>query len=84
MKTYYPVEGSVRGDISIKHRSLDAAIRGYQRDHSACRSLGGGAYSDVRIYKHVGDEVEPMVNVGEDDEPRWLTNEEADAWIAVD
>lgn len=72
-KIYYTVQGSVRGNISIRHRSLDAAVRVHDRDHSACRSFGGGAFSDVAIYRHEGDTIELMVDVGYEGSPRWTT-----------
>ncbi|MEI8017499.1 MAG: hypothetical protein WCH39_04820 [Schlesneria sp.] len=45
----YVVYGSVRGLVS-QHRLLRAAQSAAQQDRSDCRSLGGGAYSDVAVY----------------------------------
>ena len=48
-KFLYIVYGDVRGLVS-EHRTLSGAIRGYDRDSADCAWLGGGAYSDVRMY----------------------------------
>lgn len=41
--------GKVRGLIS-SHRSSAAAAKSVKRDHAQCDALGGGAYSDARVY----------------------------------
>ena len=81
MKTYYTVEGSVRGNVSIRHRSLDAAIRVLRRDQSACHSLGGGAYSDCSIYLHSDDCTELMVEIRKNE---FITQSEANAEYDAD
>jgi hypothetical protein len=45
----YIVRGNVRGLIS-RHRTESAARKSAARDARACASLGGGAYSDARVY----------------------------------
>lgn len=45
----YIVYGSVRGMVS-KHRTAAGAERSLAADRRGCRSLGGGAYSDARVY----------------------------------
>jgi len=49
VKYRYAVAGNVRGTIS-KHLKLGAAVRAMARDRRACKSLGGGAYSDVQVW----------------------------------
>ena len=49
MKHNYVVNGAVRGEIS-RHIKLSAAVRAMARDHRACKGLGGGAYSDARVF----------------------------------
>jgi hypothetical protein len=49
MKYNYVVKGKVRGEIS-KHLKLSAAVRSMARDHRICRNMGGGAYSDARVF----------------------------------
>ncbi len=56
MSTKYIVTGSVRGTIS-RHAKLSAAIRSMQKDQRDCRSLGGGAYSDVSIEREDGEDL---------------------------
>ena len=50
----YIVRGSVRGTIS-RHTKIIAAIRSLRKDRRACRSLGGGAYSDCKIERADGE-----------------------------
>lgn len=45
----YIVYGEVRGLVS-GHRVLGAARRAAEQDRDDCRSIGGGAYSDVSVY----------------------------------
>jgi len=49
MKYNYVVKGKVRGEIS-RHLKLSAAVRAMARDHRICNELGGGAYSDARVF----------------------------------
>jgi hypothetical protein len=44
------VRGSVRGKISDNHRTLSGAVRSMMKDHRSCGRLGGGSYSDARVY----------------------------------
>lgn len=60
----YIVYGSVRGLVS-EHRTLAAALKAAGKDRRDCRSCGGGAYSDVRVYESVEGGWEP---VGRDEE----------------
>lgn len=46
----YIVYGSVRGLVS-EHRTQSGAERSAAKDRNGCRSLGGGAYSDVSVYQ---------------------------------
>jgi len=46
----YIVYGSVRGLVG-RHKSIDAARLRADRDRRDCASLGGGAYSDVSVYR---------------------------------
>jgi hypothetical protein len=43
---YFVARGPVRGDCGHKHRTHEAAEACADKDARACRSLGGGAYSD--------------------------------------
>jgi hypothetical protein len=45
----FVVRGPVRGLIS-RHRTESAAHRSAAKDQRQCRSLGGGAYSDAKVY----------------------------------
>lgn len=47
---YYFVWGNVRGRIPGKFRKEDRAHLAAQKDRRACQRLGGGAYSDVKVY----------------------------------
>ncbi len=55
-KMKYIVTGSVRGTIS-RHNTLCAAIRSMRKDQRDCRSIGGGAYSDVSIERADGEDL---------------------------
>lgn len=46
---HYIVRGPVRGFIS-RHRSEYRARCAVMRDRRQCESLGGGAYSDAKVY----------------------------------
>jgi len=46
----YVVQGSVRGHVS-NHRTLEAAIKSMHKDWDSCSKLGGGSYSDAKIYE---------------------------------
>lgn len=43
--------GIVRGRCQHNHRSARAAVRCSERDRRDCASIGGGAYSDRRVYR---------------------------------
>lgn len=68
MKTKYIVKGSVRGTIS-RHTKLSAAIRSMLKDERQCASLGGGAYSDVSIFREDGEDLSES-EIDEIDEAR--------------
>jgi hypothetical protein len=51
--TTYTVRGSVRGTLA-SHVSLVEAHRVLTADEADCGRLGGGAYSDARIFRDDG------------------------------
>lgn len=51
--TYHAV-GSVRGPCGHHHRSIATAVACALRDSRACRSLGGGCYSDRTVQRTDG------------------------------
>ena len=46
MKTTFVASGNVRGACWHQHKTWEAAQKCADRDQRACRSCGGGAYSD--------------------------------------
>lgn len=49
IETTYTTSGSVRGTCGHQHHTVEAAAECMARDARACRSLGGGAYSDRHV-----------------------------------
>lgn len=43
---HFEAHGPVRGSCGHEHRTLIDALACVERDQAACRSLGGGSYSD--------------------------------------
>lgn len=49
----YTCIGSVR-ECGVEHRTIEAAVRCTDKDRRACFALGGGAYSDMCVYREDG------------------------------
>ncbi len=62
MSEYWTTEGNVRGSCDHRHRTIEAAVRCENKDARACRSLGGGAYSDRSIRHYVDGQAVPLTD----------------------
>lgn len=80
--TRYEAVGDVRGSCGHRHRRGYVAQRCAERDHAACRALGGGAYSDRVVYKIHPDGRRERAQVG-GFEFRELRNRDIDATVIV-
>ena len=65
----YTCIGSVRMECGVVHRSYDVAARHVEEDRRVCIAIGGGAYSDRRIYQIDEDGHRVGVHYDEDGYP---------------
>jgi hypothetical protein len=54
-KPTYEAFGDVRRGCGHRHRSISTALACADKDHDACRRLGGGSYSDRGVRRAHGE-----------------------------